>query len=107
MDFRILSIMSNSVIYIETNYFTHSTSIGVLYAFLFIHERLIDFSKSVYLPLNRTESLNFMLFNVLSPGQYKVFAYDIESDGTLKEGENYPAFASDVTVFDENNQFQG
>ena len=27
----------------------------------------------------------------LTPGQYHVFAYDIESDGMLHNGENYPA----------------
>lgn len=107
MDFRISSLMSG-LIYIETNYFAHSTALGVFYAFLFINEGLVDFNKSVYLPLNRTNSLNYTLFNALSPGKYSIFAYDIESSGVLNEGESYPAFIQhNITVFNRSGIIRG
>ena len=51
----------------------------------------VDFTRSVLLALDRNTSLHHTLPFNLYPGQYRVFVYDIESDGTLSNGVGYPA----------------
>ena len=76
---------------ITTEYFEYSTAMGPLYIFIFINEdRSIDFKKSIYLPLDRSSSHNYTLPDI-SPGQYQMFVYDIDSDVALQENMNYPA----------------
>ena len=61
----------------------------------------VDFTRSVPLTLDRNTSLHHTLpFNLLYPGQYRVFVYDIESDGTLSNGVGYPAV---VNLFTSKN----
>ena len=51
----------------------------------------VDFTRSALLALDRNTSLHHTLPFNLYPGQYRVFVYDIESDGTLSNGVGYPA----------------
>ena len=55
----------------------------------------VDFTRSVLLALDRNTSLHHTLPFNLYPGQYRVFVYDIESDGTLSNGVGYPAITDD------------
>ena len=84
---------------VRTEYFEHSIAMGVLIIFLFINEdRSIDFSRSSYLSLDRNASINYTLPDGLTPGLYRVFVYDIESDGRLHNGVGYPASRDQFTI---------
>ena len=78
---------------IRTEYFDHSLAKGVLIIFIYLDRefRSIDFSRSLYMALDRDDSYYHTLPNDLTPGEYQVFAYDIELDGTLHNGLSYPA----------------
>ena len=78
-------------IVMTTEYFMSSTNKGTFLFFSLTNGTLIDFSKSFYLALERNASYDYTLPNDLTPGLYRVFAYDIESDGTLHNGVGYPA----------------
>ena len=62
----------------------------------------VDFTRSVLLALDRNTSLHHTLPFNLYPGQYRVFVYDIESDGTLYNGVGYPA----VSATDQYNLYE-
>ena len=84
---------------VRTEYFEHSIAMGALIIFTFINEdRFIDFSRSSYLSLDRNASLNYTLPDDLTPGPYRVFAYDIERDGRLHNGVGYPASRDQITI---------
>ena len=84
---------------VRTEYFENSIAMGVLTIFTFINEdRSVNFSRSSYLFLDRNASLNYTLPDDLTPGLYHVFAYDIESDGTLHNGVGYPASRDQITI---------
>ena len=84
---------------VRTEYFEHSIATGALVFFTFISEnRSVNFSRSLYLSLDRNASLNYTLPDDLTPGLYRVFAYDIESDGTLHNGVGYPASRDQFTI---------
>ena len=51
----------------------------------------VDFSRSFLLALDRNTSHNHTLPFDLYPGQYRVYVYDIEQDGTLHNGVGCPA----------------
>ena len=74
-----------------TEYFKSSTNKGALLFFSFTNGTSINFSNSFYLSLDRNASHDYPLPGDLTPGLYLVFAYDIESDGTLHNGVGYPA----------------
>ena len=53
--------------------------------------------------MGRNTSLDYMLpFEY--PGQYRVFVYDIESDGTLASDVGYPAVNREIVI---SNTIQG
>ena len=64
----------------------------------------VNFTRSVLLALDRNTSLNHTLPFNLYPGQYRIFVYDIESDGTLSNGVGYPAVTSELTLSNGNEQ---
>ena len=66
--------------------------------------RDVDFTRSVLLALDRNTSLHHTLPFNLYPGQYRVFVYDIESDGTLSNGVGYPAVENGLTLSIGNEQ---
>ena len=87
---------------IATEYFEYSTAMGALYIFIFINEnRSIDFKKSIYLPLDRSSSHNYTLPDI-SPGQYQISVYDIESGGKLHDGVGYSASRDQFTIAGNN-----
>ena len=86
-------------IVITTLYSEHSDARGALFDFVFIDDNGdVDFTRSVLLTLDRNTSLKHTLPFNLYPGQYRVFVYDIESDGTLSNGVGYPAVTSELNI---------
>ena len=82
---------------VEIVYSEHSCAAGALIIFVFINDsRDVDFTKSAFLALSRSASPILPLG--LDLGQYKVFTYDIESDGTLAGGVGYPAVSRQLIV---------
>ena len=61
-------------------------------------------TRSVLLALDRNASLDQTLPFNLYPGQYRVFVYDIESDGILSNGVGYPAVTIELTVTCKDGQ---
>ena len=69
-----------------------NAALGTLFSFTFITDSgNVDFRRSILLPVDRNSSLSSALPIHLSPGQYRVHVYDIEQDGILNNGTNYPA----------------
>ena len=86
----------DDAIVITTLYSEHSDARGALFDFVFIDDNGdVDFTRSVLLALDRNTSLHHTLPFNLYPGQYRVFVYGIESDGTLSNGVGYPAVTSE------------
>ena len=89
---------------ITTEYFEYSTAMGALYIFIFINEdRSLDFNKSIYLPLDRNSSHNYTLPDI-SPGQYQMSVYDIDSNVTLHDSVSYPANTDTFSIISNNPQ---
>ena len=102
----------DDAIVITTLYSEHSDARGALFDFVFIDDNGdVDFTRSVLLALDRNTSLHHTLPFNLYPGQYRVFVYDIESDGTLSNGVGYPAVIDgnyfNATSLDDINDGQG
>ena len=97
----------DDAIVITTLYSEHSDARGGLFDFVFIDDNGdVDFTRSVLLALDRNASLHHTLPFNLYPGQYRVFVYDIESDGTLYNGVGYPAHADELYfIFEEDQSF--
>ena len=89
---------------ITTEYFEYSTAMGALYIFIFINEdSSVDFKKSIYLPLDRSSSHNYTLPDI-SPGQYQMSVYDIDSNVTLHDSVNYPANTDMFSIISDDPQ---
>ena len=100
--------VSNTSHTLIAQYFEHSVATGVLIVFIYISEnRSVNFSRSSYLSLDRNTSLNYTLPDDLTPGLYRVFAYDIESNGTLHNGVTYPASTGEFELTGNIHQGQG
>ena len=84
-------IVDNASHAVSSEYFEHSTAIGALYII-----NKDGFSR--YLSQDRNASNHYELPGDLAPGLYRVFAYDIESDGTLHNGVGYPASTEQLTI---------
>ena len=97
----------DDAIVITTLYSEHSDARGALFDFVFIDGNGdVNFTRSVLLALDRNTSLHHTLPFNLYPGQYRVYVYDIESDGTLSNGVGYPAvinvnYFNTTSFFDE------
>ena len=73
-----------------------SVTLGALFSFVFITDYgTVDFSRTTLLPLDRNNSA---LSLYLSPGQYQIHVYDIEQDGILNNGPNYPAAVQELEL---------
>ena len=89
---------------VVTVYSEGSTARGALFDFVFIDDNGdVNFTRSGFLALDRNTSLHLILPFNLYPGQYRVFVYDIESDGTLSNGVGYPA-GTDELIISDNGQ---
>ena len=87
------------------NYSEHSDARGALFDFVFIDDNGdVDFTRSVLLALDRNTSIHHTLPFNLYPGQYRVFVYDIESDGTVSNGVGYPAVTNELRT---SKEYQG
>ena len=95
----------DDAIVITTLYSEYSDARGALFDFVFIDDNGdVNFTRSVLLALDRNTSLHHTLPFNLYPGQYRVFVYDIESDGTLSNGVGYPAVMNELTLSNGNEQ---
>ena len=95
----------DDAIVITTLYSEHSDARGALFDFVFIDDNGdVNFTRSVLLALDRNTSLHHTLSFNLYPGQYRVFVYDIESDGTLSNGVGYPAVTNELST---SKEYQG
>jgi hypothetical protein len=84
--------MTNNGIEIATEYSGHSNAGGALIVFIFItNSGEVNFNRSALLALDTNASLNYILPFDLYTGQYRVYVYDIEQNGTLSSGVAYPA----------------
>lgn len=81
-------------------YSKHSCAAGALLIFALIQLDLsgsnVHITRSTYLAVNRITSLNNYTLPCAYSGQYRVFVYDIESDGTLASGVGYPAVTTEL-----------
>ena len=91
---------------ISTLYSEGSAASGALFSFVFLTEDGgVDINRSALLALDRNTSLNHTLPFNLHPGHYRVYAYDIEQDGTLTNGIHYPAVTEELIVADTGGWF--
>ena len=103
----IIAKIGGADILVMTLYSEHSDARGALFDFVFIDDNGdVDFTRSVLLALDRNTSLHHTLPFNLYPGQYRVFVYDIESDGTLSNGVGYPAVTGNFTATRTDGQGQ-
>ena len=92
-------VIGDRLINMAVTYSEHSCATGALLLFAYINNcNSVHFMFSVFLALNRNVSLNYTLPFQLHQGQYQVFVYDIESDGTLASGVSYPAVNRDIII---------
>ena len=86
------------------NFTEHSEATGALLSFIFVNEdgMIVDFTKSRVLTAERasvSQGLTLPL-NMLYPGQYMLYAYDIESDQRIMDGLQYQASYDSFEVMD-------
>ena len=80
---------------LNASYLENSPAMGVVFVLLFTDDAgSVNFTKSLYLVLDRVESSNFLQNNV-TQGRYDVLAFDVEEDGRLWSS---PAEQETVTV---------
>ena len=82
-------MMDEQTVTVSAAYSEHSCAAGVLLIFVLTSDCVAV--SITFLALNETASLDYTLPFELPPGQHRVLAYDIESDGTLASGVGYPA----------------
>ena len=80
-------VTENGAIVLLTEYFRHSYESGALYLF-----RLAIDDTWALVALNREDSNHYTLPFRLPAGDYNVFVYDIEPNGTILSGVAYPAY---------------
>ena len=89
---------------ISTQFCKGSAVSGALFSFVFLTEDGgVDFNRSALLALDRNTSLNHTLPFNLHPGHYRVYVYDIEQDGTLSNGVQYPAVTNEFKYNNDSN----
>lgn len=85
---------------LSARYAVNSPATGVLFALLLVGSTRVDFTRSVYLALDRDQSAGVLPFvqGSLWGGPYQVLAYDIESDGIPGLGSISSAGTFDITI---------
>ena len=84
-------LAENGEVSIATTYSLYSNATGALFNFLHLNDsESIDFTESFHFALQRNNS-NITIPYHLNSGVYIINVYDIESDGTLRNGLGYPA----------------
>ena len=98
----LLSSYGNNLEVVVT-FFAESTARGAVMNCVSVNDSgEINITSSVLLTLERNNSTAMSSFN-LYPGQYQVFVYDIEQDGTLSSGVGYPAVTDQLLVSGNRN----
>ena len=93
--------VENNLIEVSLNYLAGSVARGALLNYVGITDGgEVDIERSVLLTLNRSASSH----GNLSPGEYRVFIYDIGHDGMLEvsDGVSYPAVRAGVEISDNS-----
>lgn len=93
-----VDLMQNSIC-VTVDYTMCSRAAGALLNFVLTSNNngSVSFTQSIFLALNR--SIHPLPFELL-PGHYRVFAFNIESDGTLTSGVGYPAVSREIFARD-------
>ena len=66
---------------LNASYLENSPAMGVVFVLLFTGDAgSVNFTKSLYLVLDRVESSGFIQHDI-TPGEYSVVAFDVESNG--------------------------
>ena len=100
----IITETESNAVSISTLYSEGSAASGALFSFVFLTEDGgVDFNRSALLVLDRNTSLDHTLPFNLHPGHYRVYVYDIESNGLLLNGVGYPAVTIDLCLDSNNN----
>ena len=79
-------------------YLENTRARGSLVLLMLTSSGKVDFSKSLYLALNRESTLDYTLSSPLSLGWYIFSVYDIEENGTVQGHIAYPAFSQNHFV---------
>ena len=90
-------------IVITVSFTEHSQATGALLNFIFIHESgNIDLNKSFCQAVDRSDVSDGLMLplDLLHPGQYVAYAYDIERNGRVMNGIRYPASNCSFRVMD-------
>ena len=78
---------------IHVQYLENTRARGSLVLIMLNNSEEVDFSKSLYLALNRESSHDYTLSSPLSSAWYIFSVYDIEENGTVQGHIAYPAFS--------------
>ena len=94
---------NGNTIEVVVTFFAGSTARGAVMNCVSVNDSgEINITSSVLLTperINRTAITSFNLY----PGQYQVFVYDIEQEGTLFSGVGYPAITDQLLVSGNRN----
>ena len=83
---------------LNASYLENSPAMGVVFVLLFTDDAgSVNFTKSLYLVLDKVESSGFIQHDV-TRGEYRVVAFDVESNGRLT---NSPAVRDRVIITGE------
>ena len=95
-------VTSNGVV-VTVNFVVKTRAIGALLNFIYINEGVVNFELSHYITVNISAvsrgyapPLNFM------PGEYIMYAYDIEKNKRIQDGIAYQASSNNFTVTEGN-----
>ena len=93
--------MVSSYLLLKTSFVNNSSAQGVLYAFMYLNDGIIDFSKSRYLPVKRFEAeLGINVTDVeIFKGLYRILSFEIEKNFEI-QGDGSPA---DVTYINSTS----
>ena len=82
---------------LSASFVENSPALGVLFILLLSSDvGGVDYSKSVFLVLDRTMAMGSM--QRVPQGSYTVLAFDVEGDGRVQLGASSPAAVESVTV---------
>ena len=93
------AVVKHDVLIIDIAYSEHATAYGAFLIFVFFNiSGDVDLSSTVYLALDR----NSQNHTAQGGRAMRVLVYDIESDGTLLSGVQYPAVDKLVTTSEKS-----
>jgi hypothetical protein len=88
---------ATNAVALSASFVENSPALGVLFILLFTRGiDGVDYSKSVFLVLDRTMAMSYM--QNVAGGDYTVLAFDVEGDGRVKLGPGSPAAIESISV---------